>query len=324
MGEFELIENLKKILPKPSKQVFVGIGDDTAVALPPKDRLLWTVDCLVENIHFDFSYATCEDVGWKALAVNLSDIAAMGGRPLFALVSLVVPKRITEKKIAGVYGGIKECAQWAKVDVIGGNVSRGTNDFVIDITVIGESSKPLLRSGAKEGECVAITGATGLSTAGFYALKNWGKQSRKKYPLCTEHHLRPRPRLDFAQFLASKGVTSLIDISDGLSSELSHLSKESKIGIEIEEKLLPLESEVKGVAENLKQEPMNWVLHGGEEYELLMTFPMSKFSAISTLAFQMGFPFTMIGHTVRSPRTVQLRNRWGKLKPLPAKGWTHF
>lgn len=324
MGEFELIDNFKKILAKPSKSVLVGIGDDTAVTLPPKSRLLWTIDCVVENIHFDFSYSSPKQVGWKALAVNLSDIAAMGGRSCYALVSLVIPKRITEKKLSEIYQGIKECAQWAKVDVIGGNISRGQSDFVIDITVIGEASRPLTRSGAKEGECVAVTGASGFSAAGFCALKKWGKRARSKYPESTEHHLRPKPRLDFAQVLAKNGVSSLIDISDGLSSELNHLSKESKVGIEIEEKLLPFEPEVKKIAEEMNRDPLSFILHGGEEYELLMTFPFSKFASISGLALQYGVPLTMIGHTVRSPRKVQLRDRKGKLKNLLPKGWTHF
>jgi len=324
MGEFELIDKLKHVLPKPSHRILVGIGDDTAVTLPPKERLLWTVDCLVENIHFDFSYATAEEVGWKALAVNVSDILAMGGKPLFALISLVIPERITEKKLLSIYRGIRECAKWAQVDVIGGNVSRSIDDFVIDITLIGESLKPLLRSGAGEGECVAITGSTGPSAAGFQALKRWGKRARKKYPLCVEHHLKPMPRLEFAQLLASKGVTSLIDISDGLSSELTHLAKESKVGIEIEEKLLPIESEVNAIAAVLNLNPIDWVLHGGEEYELLMTFPFSKFSILSSLALERGVPLTMIGHTVASPKQVRIRSRSGNLKVLKPKGWTHF
>ncbi len=324
MGEFELIEKLKKILPSPSKRVFVGIGDDTLIAKPPKNRLLWTVDCLVENVHFDFAYTSSQEVGWKALAVNVSDIAAMGGKPLYALISLAIPRRITEKKILELYQGIKECAKWAKVEVVGGNISRSPKDFFIDVTVIGETSKPILRRGAKPGECVAITGFPGLSACGFYALKKWGRKATKRFPISTQHHLKPQPRLEFAEKLASYGVSSLIDISDGLSSELNHLSQESKVGIEIEEKLLPLDLEVKRLAQDLKRDSLALRINGGEEYELLMTFPFSRFSDLSMIALEQGVPLTMIGHTVSSPKKVQLRTRQGKLKPMIAKGWTHF
>lgn len=324
MGEFELIGKLKKTLPLPSKKVWVGIGDDTLVAVPPKDRLLWTVDCLVENFHFDFAYMTPEDVGWKSLAVNLSDIAAMGGKPLYALVSLGIPKRISEKKILKIYQGIRECAEWAKVDVVGGNISRTSQDFFIDITVVGETAKPLLRRGAKLGECVAVTGFPGLSATGFQALKKWGRKAIQKFPVSTRHHTRPVPRIEWAQTLGALGVSSLIDVSDGLSSELNHLSESSNVGIEIDEKLLPLHPEVISLANSLKLKTLDLVLNGGEEYELLMTFPFSKFGAISAEAQAQSIPLTMIGYTVEPRRKVSLRTRSGKLKSLKAKGWAHF
>jgi thiamine-monophosphate kinase len=324
MGEFELIDKLKKTLASPSKRVLVGIGDDTLVANPPKDKLLWTVDCLVENVHFDFNYSTPEEVGWKALAVNVSDIAAMGGKSLYALVSLAIPKRISESKIVEIYKGMKACAAWAEVDVVGGNISRSPQDFFIDVTVVGEASKPILRSGAKEGQAVAITGFPGLSASGLWALKQLGRRAVKKYPLSTEAHLRPAPRLKWASQLASLGVSSLIDISDGLSSELHHLAQESSVGFEIEEKLLPLNSEVKNLAQTLDKSPLDLMLNGGEDYELLMTFPFSKLIELSLSAQAASIPFTMIGHTVSPSKKVKLRNRAGKLKPISPKGWTHF
>jgi len=324
MGEFELIDKLKKNLGSPSKRVLVGIGDDTLVATPPKDRLLWTVDCLVEKVHFDFSYSTPQEVGWKALAVNVSDIAAMGGKSLYALVSLAIPKRISESKIVEIYKGIKACAAWAEVDVVGGNVSRSPQDFFIDVTVVGEAQKPILRSGAKEGQAVALTGFPGLSATGLGALKQWGRKAIRKYPLSTEAHLHPRPRLKWASQLASLGVSSLIDVSDGLSSELHHLAKESHIGIEIEEKLLPLNLEIKKLAQTLGKSPLDLMLNGGEDYELLMTFPFSKLIELSLSAQAESIPFTMIGHTVAAAKKVKMRTRAGKLQPITPKGWTHF
>lgn len=324
MGEFELIDKLKKILPKPSKNIEVGIGDDTLVARSPKGRLLWTIDCLVENVHFDFDYFTPQEVGWKALAVNLSDIAAMGGKPLYALISLVLPQRMTEKKVLKVYEGIRDCAQWAHVDVVGGNISRGLKDFVIDVTVVGESSQPLLRSGAKEGEGVAITGWPGLSAAGFFAFQKWGNKARQKYPTSTEQHVKPMPRIEWAQKLGRLGVTSLIDISDGLSSELYHLHQESKVGFEIEERLLPIAQEIKDLSKALNKNPIELALHGGEQYELLMTFPLSKFGALSMSAQEHTIPFTLIGHTVNHSKKVKLRNSKGNLIPIKQGGWTHF
>lgn len=324
MGEFGLIEKLKKTLPDPSKRVLVGIGDDTLVARTPKERLLWTVDCLVENIHFDFNYYTPQEIGWKALAVNLSDIAAMGGTSLYALVSLAIPKRVSKKRVVEIYEGIRACAQWARVDVVGGNVSRSLEDFFIDITVVGEANKPLLRSGAGVGEVVAITGFPGLSAAGFLALQKWGKKARKRYPLSTYQHVHPQPRLEWAKKLKGLGVTSLIDISDGLSSELHHVTGGSKVGFEIEERLLPVADEVKQIAQATNQNPLDLACHGGEQYELLMTFPLSRFSKISSSAEKDGVPLTRIGHTVSLSQGVKIRTLKGKLRPLKSKGWTHF
>ncbi|MFM8314953.1 MAG: thiamine-phosphate kinase [Deltaproteobacteria bacterium] len=324
MGEFELIQKFKRVLGKPSKNILVGIGDDTLVDIPPKNRLLWTVDCVVEKIHFDFKYCTPEEVGWKALAVNLSDIAAMGGKSLYALVSLAIPTRVSEKKLLGVYEGIKKCALWSKVDVVGGNVSKSRDDFVIDITVVGEANKPILRSGAKAGQGVAITGFPGLSAAGFYAFQKWGRAAYKKFPLSCRRHVLPEPRVEWAKTLAQLGVSSLIDVSDGLSSELHHLSQESKVGFEIDERLLPLNEEILRLSKTLDKDPLQLMLHGGEQYELLMTFPISKFSKISTAAYQNKIPFTMIGFTQGSSYKVTLRNRLNKVVNLKPRGWTHF
>jgi thiamine-monophosphate kinase len=324
MGEFKLIEKLKKTLGTPSRRVQTGIGDDTLVALPPNEKLLWTVDCLVEKVHFDFAYQRPHDVGWKALAVNLSDIAAMGGKALYALVSLGIPKRIKEATILGVYEGLKSCADWAKVDVVGGNITKTAQDFFIDVTVVGETRRPILRSGAQPGEGVAVTGCPGLSAAGLLALQKWGKKAFRNYPLSTLKHVHPEPWLDWAQTLADYKVTSLIDLSDGLSSELHHLADASHVGFEIEERLLPVCPEIRNLVNALKKNALSLTLHGGEEYELLMTFSLAQFGPLSVWAESQGVPFTLIGHTVSRSKGVKLRNRLGKLIPLQPLGWTHF
>ncbi|MCX6102088.1 MAG: thiamine-phosphate kinase [Proteobacteria bacterium] len=327
MNEFNLIDKLKKILPPPSKKILVGIGDDALVtvsSLIPKIRMLSTVDCLVEKIHFDLNYLTPREVGWKSLAVNVSDIAAMGGTSLYSLVSLGIPERIKEKTIFEIYEGIKDCADWANIDVAGGNITRTPQDFFINITVIGEAQKPILRSGAKPGECVAVTGFPGLSAAGCYAFKKWGRKTIKNYPLATRSHSQPEPRIKFAQNLSACGVSSLIDTSDGISSELNHLSKASKVGFVIKETLLPVDEEIKRLAEALKRGPIDLMLNGGEDYELLMTFPPTKFSKLVGLAHAHGVPFTVIGHTIKSNKGPQIRLQTGKLRPITNRGWTHF
>ncbi|MES2965471.1 MAG: thiamine-phosphate kinase, partial [Bdellovibrionota bacterium] len=266
-GEFKLIERLAALLPRPSARVEVGIGDDAAVLKSPRGRSLLCSDLMVEGVHFDLSFATAEDVGFKALAAALSDIAAMNGRPLAAVVSLALPKSRASDFIDGFYRGAREIAALTACDVVGGDLSSSPDRIFVDVACFGETLQPILRSGAAPGDLVAVSGHPGSSAAGLHALKS---NVHVDDPLRSAH-LRPKPRFDLLS-APDFAVTcsSLIDVSDGLSSELAHLAKASRVGFEIEAAKIPLHAATIRLAGETRA--LAWALHGGEDYELLATF----------------------------------------------------
>jgi thiamine-monophosphate kinase len=270
-GEFALIDKISKIIGKSSSKVILGIGDDAAILLPPAGRILATTDMLVENVHFDLKYTTAEELGHKALAVNLSDIAAMAGRPQFVLVSLGIPLYISDKFILDMYRGMKRLAQRFNVEIVGGNITRHQS-LTVDISCLGAGGKPILRRGARIGDWIGVTGSLGSSAAGFAALKKWGNRARRSYGALVRAHLQPEPRINEAlAFSRTRRLSSLIDISDGLAAELYHLAKSSRVGFLIEKKRIPVRPLVRKLAQKLGVDAEYWALHGGEDYELLMS-----------------------------------------------------
>lgn len=310
MPEFETIERIAKWLGKPSARVEVGIGDDAAVVMPPAGKMLVTTDMMVEGVHFDRAYCLPEEIGHKLLAINLSDIAAMGGTPRYGLVSLSLPQGTPESFLEKFYGGLRGLAERFCVDIVGGNITAG-GALALDLCLIGEAQLPVTRAGARVGHKVGVTGGLGGAAAGLAVLQKWG---RGRFDDVAKAQLLPEPRVREATNLAPL-LSSLIDISDGLSSELHHLAKSSGVGFRIFRERLPLHVGVAEAARALAVEPWPWVLGGGEDYELLFTFAPEREKEVSAAGA------TVIGEVVAGG--VCLVDSVGKERDLPASGWRH-
>lgn len=325
--EFELIRLIKTTLPRSSPNVYLGIGDDAAIVRPPKKNMVATVDTLVEGVHFDLSYMNAFELGHKALAVNLSDIAAMGAHPLYALVSIGLKQDTSEHFVTELYRGISSLAEHFDVDIIGGNTVQSPLSTLIDITVIGESTAPCFtRMGAKENDIVAITGYVGSSAAGLVCLKNLGRPSASHaVPELVKAHLMPSPRVREALALQNVGaVTAMIDISDGVAREIHHIAERSNVGVWIDEAKLPISPFTEKASKLVSSNPRAWALYGGEDYELLMTLKPSKVALAIKALRKIKTSLTIIGKVVKKSEGVHIQNREGSTGKLPARGWNHF
>jgi thiamine-monophosphate kinase len=320
LGEFGLIDFIARIVGKQSRaQLVLGIGDDTAAWRTRKSMQLATTDILIQDVHFDLSTVTWRELGWKALAVNISDIAAMGGAPGYAMVSLGLPAETDVASVAELYRGIKDIARRFNVAIVGGNIS-GAPVIIIDVSLIGEASKTLLtRSAAKPGDCIAVTGYLGTSSAGQQMLKSGLQFDKRTASLLRKAHLRPQPRVVEGQLLAQYGVRAAIDISDGLLSDLTHICKASKVGAKVWLDRLPIHPRVKAI---FKEEASWLALSGGEDYELMFT---AKSSVIDRVRKVMSTPLTVIGEITRTDSgRVTLLDRQGKTVEWGEQGWDHF
>jgi thiamine-monophosphate kinase len=320
LGEFGLIELISRIVGKPSREeLILGIGDDTAAWRTGKSIQLATTDILIQDVHFNLDTATWRDLGWKAIAVNISDIAAMGGTPSYVMVSLGLPPDTEVTSVRELYRGIKDIAKKFDIDIVGGNISRAPV-VVIDVSLIGKASQTLLtRSAAKSSDQIAVTGYLGTSAAGCRMLKSSLKQDRNTTALLKEAHLRPNPRVVEGQILAKNGVQAAIDISDGLISDLTHICKASKVGAKVWIDRLPVHPSVKAA---FKDEAMGMALSGGEDYELLFT---AKSSVINKVRGIMSTPLTVIGEITREHSgQVTLLDEQGIALDWKERGWDHF
>ncbi|WP_376795186.1 thiamine-phosphate kinase [Thermogemmatispora sp.] len=332
-SEFELIARLTAGLPS-REEVMVGVGDDCAVLdVGGRRLLLLTCDSQVEGVHFTLRTSSPEEVGHKALAINLSDIAAMGGEPRYALVSLHVPRGCPLEVLEGLYAGLREEAAAAQTLIIGGNVSGtgGTEGLALDITLLGEieRGRVLTRAGAHVGDTIFVTGWPGESAAGLYSLL----YPDYPYPPTACERLRsvhrlPRPRLAEGRLLSELGpqiVTALIDVSDGLSGDLAHICERSGVGACLEVGHLPLSPELRALAAASGRDPLTWVLHGGEDYELLFTVAAGYEATVQARFAAAGAaPITPIGQITEAARGLRLRWPDGHEEPLAVRSWDHF
>jgi len=361
LGEFGLIKLVRNTFtPFDKKGIIAGIGDDCAAIKPREGSLLIaTTDALVEGIHFNLDYTKPYQLGIKSIYINLSDIAAMGGIPLYALLSIAVPPNFSVKFMGEFFKGIKDGAKRYKVSIIGGNVSSSPppllppqvgeekgGGFFINITILGEVEKKymILRKGAKAGDKIFVTGYLGDSAAGMKMLQDarckMPGHPRKwvvKLEACNlqliNRHLMPSPRLKEGRFLAVKKLaTSMIDISDGLASDIRRLCEESNVGADIFVKNIPISRELKSEIRNPKSE-INLALYGGEDYELLFTVKPEKVGKLKSLWEDMKIPITMIGEITKREINpvrpsvsygVNLINADGKATPLTKEGYNHF
>jgi thiamine-monophosphate kinase len=305
LSEKSLIARIRR-QARVGRNVAAGIGDDCAVLkVPAEHEMLVTTDFSLEGVHFRRDWHPPESVGHRCLARGLSDIAAMGGNPIAAFLSLALPKGISQKWVDGFLTGLNALARKFGVTLAGGDTAQSLGGVMADIIVVGSvpRGKAILRSGARVGDRIYVTGSLGSSAHAFGLLSAGKKLSPKRYP----QHFYPRPRLTMGQILR-KTASSMIDLSDALSTDLGHICEESHVGAEIDALAIPRKTGV-----NLEQ-----ALHGGEDYELLFT-ASSKKKIPTQIA---GVTVTEIGRIVRG-RNITLLER-GKRRPLKPGGWEHL
>src|SRR5215471_2920103 len=329
LGEFALIDRLQQRLQQTAPaHLMRGIGDDCAVLRPTAGRdLLLTTDTQEEGVHFRRDWSTPQDIGWRCLAVNVSDIAAMGGNPLGAVIALSVPATLEVAFVEALYDGLQELATAYDCPIIGGNISRASEHLAVTITVLGDvpSGRGVYRSGAQVGDEVWVTGDLGGAKAGLEVLLHPEILTDLATSEVLRRYRRPRPRLREAQYLRQHGVLhSLIDISDGLSSDLAHICVESDVGARLEAAHLPISPAVHQVARALQVDPLTFALHGGEDFELCLTAPAGSLVSLQPLfTAQFQCPLVRVG-TVKPGPGVTLRLVDGTERPLRARGYDHF
>ncbi|WP_425060262.1 Thiamine-monophosphate kinase [Sporomusa carbonis] len=325
LGEFGLIDVLKQDTINDHSSVVVGIGDDAAVLLPtPKQLQLLTTDMLVESVHFDLTTTTPWQLGYKAIAVNLSDIAAMGGAPRHAVVSVALPHSTPPDLVVNLYKGMKEICHEFCVNIVGGDTVSSPHGLVINVAVTGEVEPANLvrRSGAQPGDVVVVTGNLGSSAAGLELLTagQW-EDYDFAWPLVTAH-LTPRPQVKLGQLVAAAGATSMDDISDGIASEANEIASASQVGIRLYAGQIPLAAELKEAAAKLGKTPLDYALYGGEDFQLVFTMEPGKYAAL--LAANPELPVTKVGEVVDAGEGVTLVDQAGQVQTLKARGYNHF
>ncbi|MBF8287537.1 MAG: Thiamine-monophosphate kinase [Candidatus Rokubacteria bacterium] len=303
-GELELIRLIRRTVERsPAERVETGIGDDTAVLLPqPGARLLATTDLIVEDVHFRRAWASPFDIGWKAMAVNLSDIAGKGGQPLWALVALALPAPADPAEVESLYEGMRQAAAPHGVAIVGGDTSVSPRGWFVNVTLLGEHlGVPRLRSAAKPGDAVAVTGTLGRSAAGLAALEagraRLGAVRPETIEVVTAAHLRPTARVAEGRwFGAAAGVHAMMDCSDGLATDLGHICRESRVGARVELDRLPADPAAREVAVALGADALSWATSGGEDFELLLTCDPASVDALRDgLGRATGTALTVVG-----------------------------
>lgn len=304
------------------KAVLTGIGDDCAVLrLPPGQETLVTTDFTLEGIHFRREWHAPESVGHRCLARGLSDIAAMGGEPVAAFLSLALPRDLPQSWVGRFTRSLIRLAERFGVTLAGGDTAESPRGVLADIVVIGTApkGKSVLRSGARPGDRIFVSGELGGSAAAVLRMRgrpSASKPTRKLSPRHYPRHFYPEPRTELGRILREKGLASaMIDTSDGLSTDLAHLCEESGVGAELDAALIPRAS----VGRPAREVDLDLALHGGEDYELLFTSPPGT-HVPSRIA---GVAVTHIGHITRAPK-IFLRNARGIVQELKPQGWEHF
>lgn len=327
LGEEKVIELIKSTDGSTdgfsNSNIIAGIGDDAAVIDAGNKYNLLTTDMLVEGVHFDLGFTDAYSLGYKALAVNLSDIAAMGGRPLYYLVSVALPGATSERFVKELFHGMQAVGKSFKVSLIGGDTVGSKDKVTISVTLLGEVEKDevVFRHGANPGDLVYVSGFLGDSAAGLEIfLKGLkGQLSPNVENYLRRRHLCPQPRIELARKLAVNRVcTALNDISDGLIKKVWEIAYSSKVSIRIDCKTIPISDELRTFAEKLKVPCLDFALHGGEDYELLFTVAPGK----EELLGKLNLPVTKIGQVLEKSEFVEVLDQKGNL--LVDMGFQHF
>lgn len=333
LGEFGLIDRLTRDFPLKNESSHKGIGDDAAVLGFGDKEALVTTDLLLEGIHFDLRYVPLKHLGYKAAVVNFSDIYAMNGTPKQITVSLGVSSRFTVEHIEELYAGIRLACEVYGVDLVGGDTSASVTGLVISITCLGEAAKEdiVYRSGAKPTDLICVSGDLGAAYMGLQLLERENRVaagadpgfqpdfSGKEYIL--ERQLKPEARKDIVRMLAENGIkpTSMMDVSDGLSSELLHICKSSDVGCRVYEDRIPIDYQTAVMAEEFNMNLVTAAMNGGEDYELLFTVPLADNEKIEKLK-----GVTMIGYVTKPELGAAMVTRDGGELPIRAQGWNAF
>lgn len=325
VGEFGLIDLIRQDTLVQKDTVVAGIGDDAAVLRPdPRQLQLLTTDMLVEEIHFKLDTISPRQLGFKAMAVNFSDIAAMGGSPRHAVVSLAAGPDTDAEWIIGLYDGMKAICREFGVNIVGGDTVASPAGIVINVAVLGEvlPDRVLLRSGARIGDRVFVTGTLGDSSAGLDMLSRpeWRRQTFSER--LKKAHLEPMPKVLAAQVIAACGATSMNDISDGLASEANEIAGASRVGIRIRAQQVPISPELRQAARLTGRDAMEYALYGGEDYELLFTIPPGRVPELGATAA--GSVLTQVGEVTEAGSGVLLVDDLGRSSVLEAKGYNAF
>jgi thiamine-monophosphate kinase len=329
LGEFGLIDRLTKKIKLKNSSSIKGVGDDAAILDYKDKKVLVTTDLLLEGVHFDLTYVPLKHLGYKSAVVNFSDVYAMNGQPKQITVSMGISKRFSVEDLEDFYAGLQLACEIYGVDIVGGDTSSSLTGLAVSITCIGEGEegKVVCRSGARENDLIVVSGDLGAAYMGLQLLerektvfigeKDFQPEfSGKEYLL--ERQLKPEARKDIVQMLAEKNIvpTSMIDVSDGLSSELIHISKESNVGCRIFEERIPIDYQTAVMAEELNMNVVTAALNGGEDYELLFTVPLGLHDIVSTIK-----GVKIIGHITKAEYGNVIVGRDGGEITLQAQGW---
>ena len=329
LGEFGLIEHLTKDIEISQPTTLKGIGDDAAVLDFKDKKVVVSTDLLVEGVHFDLAYMPLKHLGYKAVVVNVSDICAMNAKPTQITISIAVSNRFPVEALEELYDGMRLAAKIYEVDIIGGDTTSSQKGMILSITAIGEAEAEdiVYRNGAGNSDLLVVTGDVGSAYMGLQVLEREkqvfevnpnNQPDLDAYSYLIERQLKPEARKDVRELLKALEIkpTSMIDISDGLSSEIIHLSKASGVGCNLYEEKIPIDPQFINVCEEFNIDSTTVAINGGEDYELLFTIKQEDYDKIK------GNPnFTIIGHTTQESEGIHLITRANTKIPLKARGW---
>ncbi len=332
LGEFGLIERLTKPFGIKNSATVKGIGDDAAIIKSEGNDLVVTSDLLAEGIHFDLVYTPLAHLGYKAVMVNLSDVYAMGATPKQITVSLAVSSKFSVEALEQLYDGIRRACERYDVDLVGGDTTSSMTGMVISITAIGqvEPGKAFCRNGAKAGDLVCVSGDLGAAYAGLQILRREKdvymidpntQPDLSKYDYVIERQLKPEARRDVIEAIRNSGLTptAMIDVSDGLSSELLHICKQSGTGVKIYENKLPVDAQTEAVAAEMNMDATMLAMNGGEDYELLFTIPAEQVEVAGKMQ-----EISIIGQITNEPEVYTLIGRNAGSARISAQGWNAY
>ena len=332
IGEFGLIDKLSQNIGINNDSSKIGIGDDAAVLAFGQDYVLLSTDMLVEGVHFDLSYMPLMHLGYKAISINVSDIAAMNGIPQQVVISLGLSNRFSVEAVEKLYEGIEAACKDFKVDLVGGDTTASPSGLIISVSITGHVArdKVALRNQAVKGDILCATGDLGGAFMGLQVLER-EKQvflsnpdmqpDLQKYPYIAGRQLKPQARMDIVHELAEAGVRpkAMIDISDGLASELFHIGTQSKVGFFVYEDKLPIDKQTYDTAVEFNLDPITAVMNGGEDYELLFTIGQDDYEKIKNHQ-----DIHFIGYATEPEKGISLVTKNQQVVPIKAQGWDHF